>query len=64
MSAASHIEIDEDVAAEAGADAAASELVNSHQSVVTSNDDMVAIADASRRLAELARRVASSDCTV
>jgi two-component system response regulator FlrC len=30
----------------------------------SSADDMVAIADTSRRLADLARRVASSDCTV
>jgi two-component system, response regulator FlrC len=34
------------------------------QSLVTSSPDMIAIADASRRLAELARRVAASDCTV
>jgi len=30
----------------------------------SSSDDMVAIADTSRRLADLARRVAASDCTV
>ena len=54
MSAASQIQFDEADATEAGAGAAAS----------ASNDDMVAIADSSRRLSELARRVAASDCTV
>ncbi|HEX7116921.1 MAG TPA: sigma-54 dependent transcriptional regulator [Steroidobacter sp.] len=32
--------------------------------VVASSDELVAVADVSRRLAELARRVAASDCTV
>lgn len=64
MSAASQIEFDEVVADEAGVPAADSDLVSSPQSPVTSNDDMVAIADSSRRLADLARRVAASDCTV
>jgi len=51
-------------AASASAEDRASELVTSHQSAVTSSEDMIACADASRRLAELARRVATSDCTV
>jgi len=38
--------------------------VASPQSPVTANDDMIAFADVSRRLSELARRVAASDCTV
>ncbi|HEY0942775.1 MAG TPA: sigma-54 dependent transcriptional regulator [Steroidobacter sp.] len=33
-------------------------------SLLSSSEDMVAIADSSRRLADLARRVAGSDCTV
>ena len=41
-----------------------SEPFTHHPSLITEDDDMVAIADASRRLAELARRVAASDCTV
>ena len=43
MSAASQIEFDEVVADETGADAAASDPVTGHQSLVASNDDMVAI---------------------
>jgi two-component system response regulator FlrC len=61
MSAASHIEFDEIVADESGAVAAVAEA---SVSALTSSDDMVAIADSSRRLADLARRVAASDCTV
>ena len=34
------------------------------RALLSSSDDMVAIADTSRRLADLARRVAASDCTV
>ncbi|HEY5757750.1 MAG TPA: sigma-54 dependent transcriptional regulator [Steroidobacter sp.] len=34
------------------------------RAALSSSDDMVAIADTSRRLADLARRVAASDCTV
>lgn len=34
------------------------------RTLLSSSDDMVAIADTSRRLADLARRVAASDCTV
>jgi len=64
MSAVSQVAFDEAVTTDAGADAAASDLVGSHQSLVTSDDDMVAIADSSRRLSDLARRVAASDCTV
>ena len=44
-----------------GADASAANLPTA---LAASSDDMVAIADASRRLSELARRVAASDCTV
>ncbi|HEY8538040.1 MAG TPA: sigma-54 dependent transcriptional regulator [Steroidobacteraceae bacterium] len=38
--------------------------VSSPASRVPRDEDMVAVADVSRRLAELARRVAASDCTV
>lgn len=38
--------------------------VSEQRASLSSSDDMVAIADTSRRLAELARRVAASDCTV
>jgi two-component system response regulator FlrC len=64
MSAASHKEFDYAIADQGGDDVAASEPVASAQSLVTASDDMIAFADASRRLAELARRVAASDCTV
>src|SRR5215213_2173700 len=64
MSAASHIEFDTAVADEAGAAAAVPEAVVGAQPTISSTEDMVAIADASRRLADLARRVAASDCTV
>lgn len=63
MSAASHLEFDTTVADEAGAVAAVPEAVVGAQPAMSS-DDMVAIADCSRRLADLARRVAASDCTV
>jgi two-component system response regulator FlrC len=63
MSAASHLQFDETVADEAGAVAAVPEAVVGTQPMTTS-EDMVAIADSSRRLADLARRVAASDCTV
>lgn len=63
MSAASHLQFDETVADEAGAVAAVPEAVVGTQPTTTS-EDMVAIADSSRRLADLARRVAASDCTV
>ncbi|MBL8266932.1 MAG: sigma-54-dependent Fis family transcriptional regulator [Steroidobacter sp.] len=60
MSAVSQTEFD-DVSTEQAAneDAAAVERAS-----LASSDDMVAIADTSRRLADLARRVAASDCTV
>jgi two-component system, response regulator FlrC len=61
MSAASHLEFDETVADEAGAVAVPEAVV---QPMLTTSEDMVAIAEASRRLADLARRVAASDCTV
>ncbi|MFC4308545.1 sigma-54 interaction domain-containing protein [Steroidobacter flavus] len=38
--------------------------VSEQRSSASPSDDMVAIADTSRRLADLARRVAASDCTV
>jgi two-component system response regulator FlrC len=63
MSAASHLQFDETVADETGAVAAVPEAVVGTQPM-TSSEDMVAIADSSRRLADLARRVAASDCTV
>jgi two-component system response regulator FlrC len=63
MSAVSQTEFDPSYADDVGEDVA-SEPVVSHQSPVTLDDDMVAIADTSRRLADLARRVAASDCTV
>jgi two-component system response regulator FlrC len=63
MSAASHLQFDETVADEAGTVAAVPEAVVGTQPMTTS-EDMVAIADCSRRLADLARRVAASDCTV
>jgi two-component system, response regulator FlrC len=49
--------------ADYGRDGEASSPVAAVQSPVTSSD-MIATAEASRRLAELARRVAASDCTV
>jgi two-component system response regulator FlrC len=61
MSAVSQTEFDE---------ASTQQAVNEDAVAVASNasnslsDDMVAIADTSRRLADLARRVAASDCTV
>lgn len=65
MSAVSHTEFDYPLDEEIrGGVETASEPVTGHQSLVTSSDDMVAFADTSRRLAELARRVAVSDCTV
>jgi two-component system response regulator FlrC len=64
MSAVSHKEFEFSVADQGDYGDAASEPVTSPQSLVTPSDDMVAFADASRRLAELARRVAASDCTV
>jgi two-component system, response regulator FlrC len=64
MSAASQTQFDEAFADEAGAAAAVPEAVVGNQPALSSSDDMVVIADASRRLAELARRVAASDCTV
>jgi two-component system response regulator FlrC len=63
MSAASHLEFDDTVADEAGSVAAVPEAVVG-TAPLTSIEDMVAIADSSRRLADLARRVAASDCTV
>lgn len=60
MSAVSQIEFDEQGTEEAS-DAAV--LAEQH-ALLSSSDDMVAIADPSRRLADLARRVAASDCTV
>ncbi|WP_322110983.1 sigma-54 interaction domain-containing protein [Steroidobacter gossypii] len=61
MSAVSHIEFD-DQSVEAEANDAAS--MAEQRALLSSSDDMVAIADTSRRLADLARRVAASDCTV
>lgn len=63
MSAASHKQFDYPIA-DAGDDVAASDPAASPQSLLTANEDMISFADASRRLAELARRVAASDCTV
>jgi two-component system response regulator FlrC len=39
-------------------------VVHHSSSVTASDDDMIAFADGSRRLSDLARRVAASDCTV
>jgi two-component system, response regulator FlrC len=48
-----------------GQGASDSDRVTSHESQVThDSDDMLAFSDVSRRLSELARRVAASDCTV
>lgn len=62
MSAVSQTEFD-DVSTELAVndDAVA---VSDLRAAFSTSDDMVAIADTSRRLAELARRVATSDCTV
>ncbi|WP_308683778.1 sigma-54 interaction domain-containing protein [Steroidobacter agaridevorans] len=62
MSAVSQTEFD-DVSTEAAVNDDAVETVES-RAALSSSDDMVAIADTSRRLADLARRVAASDCTV
>src|SRR5690606_20631163 len=59
MSAVSQTEF-EDVSPEEAGEAA----VADPRSLLSSSEDMVAIADSSRRLADLARRVAASDCTV
>jgi two-component system response regulator FlrC len=59
MSAVSHIEFDESPE-QVGETA----TVAAQRVVAAPSDDMVAIADTSRRLADLARRVAASDCTV
>jgi two-component system response regulator FlrC len=65
MSAVSHTEFDFPVAEDdLDGGQAVSETGASSQSSLTAADDMVAFADVSRRLAELARRVAASDCTV
>lgn len=65
MSAVSHTEFDFPVAEDdLDGGQAVSEPGASSQSLLTAADDMVAFADVSRRLAELARRVAASDCTV
>ena len=50
--------------ADYGRDGEASSPVAGAPSPFTSSTDMIATAEASRRLAELARRVAASDCTV
>lgn len=57
MSAVSQTEFDESAEQ---ADAA----VEEQRTQLSPSEDMVAIADTSRRLADLARRVAASDCTV
>ncbi|WP_269813688.1 sigma-54 interaction domain-containing protein [Peristeroidobacter agariperforans] len=62
MSAVSQTEFD-DVSTEPAVNDDAVETVES-RAALSSSDDMVAIADTSRRLADLARRVAASDCTV
>ena len=62
MSAVSQTEFD-DVSTEAAVNDDAVESVEP-RAALSSSDDMVAIADTSRRLADLARRVAVSDCTV
>jgi two-component system, response regulator FlrC len=49
---------------EAGATDAVAERLTTHEARVTPAEDMIAFADVSRRLGELARRVAASDCTV
>ncbi len=63
MSAVSHSEFDYPVEQSADAGDVAS-AANLPASLASSCEDMVAFADVSRRLAELARRVAASDCTV
>jgi two-component system response regulator FlrC len=50
--------------ADYGRDGEASSPVTGAASPFTSSTDLIATAEASRRLAELARRVAASDCTV
>lgn len=60
MSAVSQTEF-EDVSPEQAADAGAAV---EPRATLSFSEDMVAIADTSRRLADLARRVATSDCTV
>jgi len=62
MSAVSQTEFD-DVSTEQAVNDDALDAVQP-RAAASSSDDMVAIADTSRRLAELARRVAASDCTV
>lgn len=65
MSAVSHTEFDFPVAEDdLDGGQTVSEPGATPQSLLTAADDMVAFADTSRRLAELARRVAASDCTV
>lgn len=61
MSAVSQTEFDDVSTEEAVNDDA---MVSDQRAPLSSSDDMVAIADTSRRLADLARRVAVSDCTV
>jgi two-component system response regulator FlrC len=63
MSAVSQIEFD-DVSIEQGGDAGDAVTSAEQRASLSRSDDMVAIADTSRRLADLARRVAASDCTV
>jgi two-component system response regulator FlrC len=48
----------------ANAGTVSSDRPATHDSRLTSAEDMIAFADVSRRLSELARRVAASDCTV
>jgi two-component system response regulator FlrC len=62
MSAVSQIKFDDST--EQAADDGDAAAVAEQRSELSAADDMVAIADTSRRLAELARRVAASDCTV
>jgi two-component system response regulator FlrC len=59
MSAVSQTEF-----AAAGSEPEPGESAVEQQRKLSSSDDMVAIAETSRRLADLARRVAASDCTV
>lgn len=63
MSAVSHSQFDHPAEQSADAGDAAS-AANLPAPLASSCEDMVAFADVSRRLAELARRVATSDCTV
>jgi two-component system, response regulator FlrC len=62
MSAVSQAEFDDASTEQAVNDD--SLTVSEQRAALSSSDDMVAIADTSRRLADLARRVAVSDCTV